>query len=107
MKNSFKYSILLLLLSFLIATLCCSSHGVLERYTEYPFTDSSDNDDLHSLANLQKTLFKYNQVVAEKDYDISNVIQDINLDRGKIKYERLRETQPEYGNYLMSPVLRR
>ena len=99
MKNSFKYSILLLLLSFLIATLCCSSHGVLERYTEYPFTDSSDNDDLHSLANLQKTLFKYNQVVAEKDYDISNVIQDINLDRGKIKYERLRETQPEYGNY--------
>ena len=98
MKNSFKYSILLLLLSFLIATLCCSSHGLLERFTEYPFTDSSDND-LNSLDNLQKTLFKYNSVISEKDYDIPSVLQDINSERQGIKYQRLLDSQPEYGNY--------
>ena len=95
MKNSFKYSILLLLLSFLIATLCCNSHESIERYTEYPFTDSVDND-LNSLDNLQKTLFKYNNVVSEKDYDIPSVLQDITRNR---KYKRLLDTQPDYGNY--------
>jgi hypothetical protein len=98
MKNSFKYSILLLLLSFLIATLCCSSHGLLEKFTEYPFTDSSDND-LNSLDNLQKTLFKYNRVISEKDYDIPRVLQDINSERQGIKYQSLLDSQPEYGNY--------
>ena len=95
MKKSFKYSILLLLLSFLIATLCCNSHSLLERYTEYPFTDSSDND-LNSLDNLEETLFKYNQVVSEKEYDIPSAVQTIT---GNRKYQRLLDTQPDYGNY--------
>ena len=95
MKNSFKYSILLLLLSFLIATLCCNSHILVERYTEYPFSDSSDNE-LNSLDNLKETLFKYNKVVSKKEYDIPSVVQDIT---GNRKYKRLLDTQPEYGNY--------
>jgi hypothetical protein len=98
MKNSFKYSILLLLLSFLIATLCCNSHGIIERYTEYPFIDTVDNE-LNSLDNLQKTLFKYNQVVSENDYDLSNVLQDINSETQPRKYQRLLDSQPEYGNH--------
>lgn len=99
MKNSFKYTILLLLLSFLISTLCCNSRDIFERYTGYPFASDTDNN-LHSLDNIQKTLFKYNSVVSGvNNYDIPTVVKGINSDRQNIKYKRLLDGQQNYGNY--------
>ena len=80
MKDSFKYAILLLLVSFLIATLCCNSQ-VFESYSSYPF-DKPD-EEMQSLENIKNTVFKYNQYVSENNFerefhDINDFVKLIN-----------------------------
>ena len=108
MKNSFKYSLLLLLLSFLIATLCCNSHLLFENYTEYPFTNNYEEEN-YSIENLQEALFKYNNIVTSSqktgaiEYDIPKIVNEIKderIERERIQYSKLMDTQPTFGNYM-------
>tara|TARA_Y100001935_G_scaffold212135_1_gene182598 strand:- start:6508 stop:9186 length:2679 start_codon:yes stop_codon:yes gene_type:complete len=108
MKNSFKYSILLLFLSFLIATLCCNSHLLFENYASYPFVDNYEEKN-YSIENLQEALFKYNNIVSDSqktgaiDYDISKIVNEIKderIERERIQYSKLLDTQPTFGNYM-------
>jgi hypothetical protein len=108
MKNSFKYMILLFLISFVIATLCCSGHQIYENYTSYPFQRDKDMDDtidLNNFENLQGALFKYNEVVVSSskagaiDYDIDQVVNDIEEKRVKrIIYSPLLDSNVNQGS---------
>ena len=55
MKDSLKYAILLLLVSFLIAALCCNSQ-VFESYASYPF-DKPD-EEMQSIDNIKNSIEK-------------------------------------------------
>ena len=105
MKDSFKYAILLLLVSFLIAALCCNSQ-VFESYSSYPF-DKPDEEML-SFENIKNTIFKYNQYVSENDFerdhhDINDFVKLINESKSKregTKYSKLLDSQPSFSNYM-------
>lgn len=105
MKDSFKYAILLLLVSFLIAALCCNSQ-VFESYSSYPF-DKPD-EGMQSLENIKNTIFKYNQYVSENNverefHDINDFVKLINESKSKregTKYSKLLDSQPSFSNYM-------
>ena len=46
MNKSFKYLILILMISFLIAKLCSKGHQLYEKYTSYPFSIKCNIDFL-------------------------------------------------------------
>ena len=48
MTKSFKYLILILMISFLIATLCCQGHQLYEKYSSYPFVDSKEQQVINN-----------------------------------------------------------
>jgi hypothetical protein len=105
MKDSFKYAILLLLVSFLVAILCCNSQ-VFESYSSYPF-DKPD-EELQNLDTIKNTIFKYNEYITENDsgreyHDINKFIKMIDenkIKREGIKYEKLLDSQPSFSNYM-------
>jgi len=108
MKNSFKYSILLLLVSFLIAKLCCGSHKITETYNNYPFEGLDES--VNNLSQLQDVIFKYNNIISDPrktgsleyntDTEINNIQEELLKNQGRLNYKRLLDTQPIYGNYM-------
>ena len=106
MKDSFKYTILLLLISFVIASLCCNSQ-LFESYSPYPF--DPPKDDINSLENIQSMIFKYNDFVMDKNnntrdhYNLNDFIDQINENTEKrqgIQYNRLLDSQPSFNNFM-------
>lgn len=103
MKDSLKYAILLLLVSFLIAALCCNSQ-VFESYTSYPF-DKPD-EEMQSIDNIKNSIFKYNKYIndnsSEQFHDINEFVKIVNENTNKregIKYSKLLDSQPSFLNY--------
>ena len=64
MKKSFKYLLLILMVSFLIATLCCHGHQIFERYAPYPNQFAEVPNDF-TIDLMQDYLEKYNNIVSE------------------------------------------
>ena len=110
MKNSFKYIFLILMVSFIIATLCCKGNETLEEYSAYPFEESATN--AFKIDVLQDALFKYNNVVENTkkagaiDYNSKLIIQEIKEDaeqskkkREKVIYSQLKNNNLQ-GTYV-------
>ena len=53
MKKSFKYILLILMISFIIAILCCRDHS-FEQYASYPFKEDEK--------------YTFNRLITPRDY---------------------------------------
>ena len=60
MNKSFKYILLILMISFIIAILCKRDH-LSEQYSPYPFEEVDKNR--LTTEQLQDAIFKYNVVI--------------------------------------------
>ena len=91
MKNCFKYLLLLLIISFLIASLC-RSKKVRELYTTYPFQEDSKKYDIKVLTSA---LSKYNNLIfdTEKagsiDFKTDQIINEIKEEHKQSRQKQL------------------
>ena len=100
MNDIFKYLLFILIISLIIAILCCNHHHI-EGFSEFPF-DSSKNEDVQSFEKLQDMIFKYESV---QDSGKSGAIQfvDHRIDEGiplKKEYKKLNEDVHGKGDYM-------
>jgi len=93
MNKSFKYLILILMISFLIAKLCSKGHQLYEKYTSYPF--NGEVEENNNIEDLQTLLLKYNNIVSDStkagsiEYDVNMMFQEMNEEREQGKKERI------------------
>ena len=90
MKKSFKYIILILMISFLVATLCCQGHQLYEKYSSYPSFQTKEQTIInHNVDDLQELLFKYNNIISNPEqagaYEIANMLYKQKQDKGASK----------------------
>ncbi len=99
MNKSFKYILLILMISFIIAILCRRDH-LSEQYSPYPFKEVDKNR--LTAEQLQDAIFKYNVVIQGGEIDKAG---GINYHNGyqkdkKITYTQLpRSPDPKHMEY--------
>ena len=99
MNKSFKYILLILMISFIIAILCRRDH-LSEQYSPYPFEEVDKNRP--TTEQLQDAIFKYNVAIQGGGIDKAG---GINYHTGyqkekKITYSRLSQSSdPKHMEY--------
>ena len=98
MNDIFKYILFILIISLIIAILCCNNDHV-EGFSTYPF-EGSKTEDIQSFEKIQDMIFKYEEL---RDTGKGGAINYLDHDRKKgisKKYKRLEEnTQGDYMPY--------
>ena len=98
MKKSFKYILLILMISFIIAILCCRDHS-FEQYASYPFKEDEKNTPSID-SSLQEIIFKYNTMVDEQRAGGIQSNERGKINKGKKVYQPLTDNQStEYAEY--------
>ena len=98
MNKSFKYIILILLISFIIASLCCRKNEPYELFTMYPFKEAEESRP--SIKSFQDTIFKYNTITMDNNEKEGKIIysplSESNHPTEYMEYENILKTFPKY-----------
>ena len=104
MNKSFKYIILILLISFIIASLCCRRNEPYELFTMYPFKEAEESRP--SIKSFQDTIFKYNTITMDNNEKEGKIIysplSESNHPTEYMEYENILKTFPKYKSNITS-----